>query len=141
MAVFNNGDQSSKEHNNTTIITEGSLIKGEMELACALYIDGNFEGSIRSSAAVTVGRNGKVDGEVFAKKLVIQGTVSGKAEADRIEIHAEGKMVGAVTSSELVIEAQAIFEGESHFKAKETKGKVKKVEQLPNKKEEETPKA
>ena len=140
MAVFNNGNQSSKEHNNTTIITEGSFIKGEMELSCALYIDGNFEGAIRSSASVTVGRNGKIDGDVLAKKLVIQGTVKGSAEADRIEIHADGKMEGSVTSSELVIEAQAVFEGDSHFKARETsKTKTKKPEQLP--KSSETPKA
>lgn len=72
-----------------------------------------------------MGRNGKIDGEVFAKKLVIQGTVSGKGEAERIEIHAQGKMVGSVTSSELVIEAQAVFEGESHFKPKD--GKTKEV--------------
>jgi cytoskeletal protein CcmA (bactofilin family) len=86
-----------------------------------------------------VGRNGKINGEVHAKKLIIQGLIEGSAEADRIEIHAEGKMSGSVTSSELVIEAQAIFEGESHFKARPAienkKGSTpkKKVEELPEK--------
>lgn len=65
-----------------------------------------------------MGRNGKINGEVHAKKLIIQGLIDGSAEADRIEIHADGKMIGKVTSSELVIEAKAIFEGESHFKAR-----------------------
>ena len=135
MAVFNNGNQPSKEHSNTTIITEGSSIKGEMELTCSLYIDGNFEGSIHSSSSITVGRNGKINGDVHAKKLIIQGFVEGSAEADRIEIHADGKMSGKVTSSELVIEAQAIFEGESHFKERATmdtkKISKKKVVELP----------
>ena len=84
-----------------------------------------------------MGRNGKINGEVFAKKLIIQGLVEGAAEADRIEIHADGKMAGKVTSSELVIEAQAIFEGESHFKARPViehkKTTKKKVEELPEK--------
>ena len=143
MAVFNNGNQPSKEHSNTTIITEGSSIKGEMELTCSLYIDGNFEGSIHSSSTITVGRNGKINGEVHAKKLIIQGLIEGSAEADRIEIHADGKMSGKVTSSELVIEAQAIFEGESHFKARpaiankkassQVSSPKKKVEELPEK--------
>ena len=127
MAVFNSGNQSSKEHNNTTIITEGSFIKGEMELTCSLYIDGNFEGTIHSSSAVTVGRNGKIDGDVFAKKLIIQGSIAGSANADRVEIHAEGKMTGSVTSSELVIEAQAVFEGESHFKGREHEKKKQAI--------------
>ncbi len=63
-----------------------------------------------------MGRNGTINGEVHAKKLIIQGSVEGSAEAERIEIHADGRMTGKVTSSELVIEAQAVFEGESHFK-------------------------
>ena len=65
-----------------------------------------------------MGRNGTINGEVHAEKLIIQGSVEGSAEADRIEIHAEGKMAGKVISSELVIEALAVFEGESHFKSR-----------------------
>lgn len=90
-----------------------------------------------------MGRNGKINGEVHAKKLIIQGLIEGSAEADRIEIHADGKMSGSVTSSELVIEAQAIFEGESHFKARpalankksssSSSAPKKKVEELPEK--------
>ena len=84
-----------------------------------------------------MGRNGKINGEVHAKKLIIQGRVEGSSEADRIEIHAGGNMSGKVTSSELVIEAQAVFEGESHFKARpalESSNKKQpknKVEELP----------
>lgn len=65
-----------------------------------------------------MGRNGSINGEVYAEKLIIQGSVQGSIEADRVEIHAQGKMTGKVTSSELVIEALAIFEGESHFKTR-----------------------
>ena len=82
-----------------------------------------------------MGRNGKINGDVNAKKLIIQGFIEGSAEADRIEIHAEGKMSGKVTSSELVIEAQAVFEGESHFKERPVmehkKSKKKVAEELP----------
>lgn len=87
-----------------------------------------------------MGRNGKINGEVHAKKLIIQGLVEGSAEADRIEIHAEGKMSGKVISSELVIEAMAIFEGESHFKARPAienkKQSKKKIEALPQSQEQ-----
>lgn len=91
-----------------------------------------------------MGRNGKINGQVYAKKLIIQGLVEGSADADRIEIHAEGKMSGKVTSSELVIEAMAIFEGESHFKeraaviAPKKTSKKKVVEELPTIEKEKT---
>ena len=66
--------------------------------------------------------------------------IEGSAEADRIEIHAEGKMSGKVTSSELVIEAQAVFEGESHFKTRPAlengkKNSKNRVDELPQLKE------
>jgi len=78
-----------------------------------------------------VGRNGKVNGEVFAKKIIIQGLIEGSAESDRVEIHAGGRMSGKVTSSELVIEAQAIFEGQSSFKARPKLEVAKKSKKQP----------
>ena len=77
-----------------------------------------------------MGRNGKITGEVHANKLIIQGTIEGSAEAERIEIHADGKMKGKVTSSELVIEALAIFEGESFFQERARDDSVKKIKKV-----------
>lgn len=66
-----------------------------------------------------MGRNGTINGNVNAKKIIIQGSVQGSIEAERVEIHAKGKMTGSLTSTELVIEAQAVFEGDSHFKSRD----------------------
>jgi cytoskeletal protein CcmA (bactofilin family) len=117
MAIFTNGGQPQKEHTNTTIITEGSHIKGDMRLACALYIDGIFEGTIESTSMVTVGKNGRIRGEIFARKLMVQGIIEGSVDADRIEIMSEGKLLGSIVSSELVIESSGLFEGESKIKS------------------------
>ena len=40
MAVFNKGNANTAQ---TTIISAGTLIKGEMRLSCILHIDGNVE--------------------------------------------------------------------------------------------------
>jgi cytoskeletal protein CcmA (bactofilin family) len=43
MAIFNNSGNENKSvaasNSTTTIITEGSLMKGEMTLSCDLYVD------------------------------------------------------------------------------------------------------
>jgi len=119
MAIFNNGDssnQSSKPDTNTTIITAGSTIKGEMNLSCNLYVDGEFEGVIHSKKDVNIGKNGHVKGDVVTQRLVVQGYIEGTINAHRVEIKAAGRVNGSIESTELVIEAKGIFEGNSVVK-------------------------
>lgn len=126
MAIFNNSDNApaqNNNNNNTTIITKGSFIKGEMTLDCNLYIDGEFEGTIKSKQLITVGKSGKVRGEIHTNHLVVQGKIEGAVEAERLEIMAAGSVLGSILSSELVIEAKGHFEGESKIKNKELKAK------------------
>ncbi|QOY52552.1 polymer-forming cytoskeletal protein [Candidatus Sulfurimonas baltica] len=116
MAIFNNSDsthKSTKPDTNTTIITAGSKIKGEMNLACDLYVDGEFEGVIHSNKEVNIGKNGHIKGDVSTKRLVVQGYIEGSIHAARVEIKANGRVNGSIESSELVIEAKGIFEGNS----------------------------
>ena len=123
MAIFNNSDsahQSSKPDTNTTIITAGSTIKGEMNLACNLYVDGEFEGVIHSNKEVNIGKHGHIKGDVFTKRLVVQGYIEGTVNAARVEIKAHGRVNGTIESGELVIEAKGIFEGNSVVKGAST---------------------
>ena len=87
-----------------------------MTLDCDLYIDGEFEGVIHSKKLVTIGKSGKVKGEIFTHHLVVQGTVEGAIDSNRLEIMAAGTVLGSITSGELIIEAKGHFEGESKIK-------------------------
>ncbi|MBU0631170.1 polymer-forming cytoskeletal protein [bacterium] len=123
MAIFNNSDIKPESNNNnngtdasTTIITVGAFIKGEVNLECDLYVDGEFEGVINSKKNVNIGKNGHVKGNIIAKYLIIQGKVDGTVDADKVHIKAGGHVVGTITSSELIIEAKGIFEGDSKIK-------------------------
>ena len=119
MAIFNNSDstdQSTKPDTNTTIITAGSTIKGEMNLSCNLYVDGDFEGIIHSKKEVNIGKNGHIKGDVTTQRLVVQGYIEGSINAKKVEIKAAGRVNGTIESSELIIEAKGIFEGNSIVK-------------------------
>jgi len=87
-----------------------------MTLKCDLYIDGHFEGTIESKNLITIGKNGKMNGEIRAEHLIVQGVVEGNIEVDRIEIKETGHVSGMITSSELQIEAKGVFEGESRIR-------------------------
>lgn len=87
-----------------------------MNLACNLYVDGEFEGIIHSDKEVNIGKQGHIKGDVITKRLVVQGYIEGTINAERVEIKANGRVNGTIESSELVIEAKGIFEGSSVVK-------------------------
>ena len=118
MAIFNNSDSRSNAgaNSNTTIITAGAKIRGEIELTCNLYIDGELDGIIKSSKEVNVGKNGHVKGEVFTDRLVVQGLIEGTVNSNVVEIKAAGHIRGEITANELIIESKGIFEGNSIVK-------------------------
>lgn len=142
MAIFNYGNnegyRDEASNSSTTIITKGASLKGEMNLECDLYVDGHFEGSIDSSKSITIGKNGKVEGEIRARHLIVQGVAEGSLEADRIEIKESGRISGMVASNELIIEPKAIFEGESRIK--DIKESEKTTLEVPKKGSVELPK-
>ncbi|EDZ62277.1 protein containing DUF583 [Sulfurimonas gotlandica GD1] len=87
-----------------------------MNLSCNLYVDGEFEGVINSKKEVNIGKNGHIKGDVTTQRLVVQGYIEGTINAQRVEIKAAGRVSGTIESSELVIEAKGIFEGNSVVK-------------------------
>ncbi|MEJ2500079.1 MAG: polymer-forming cytoskeletal protein [Campylobacterales bacterium] len=124
MAIFGSNDNAGSKpaktavaNSNTTIITAGAELKGEIALECDVYFDGRMEGTIHSKGVITVGKNGTVKGDIDAAHLVVQGRVEGNVEVDRLEIKENGYVSGVVTSTEMVIEAKGVFEGESHRKS------------------------
>ena len=130
MAIFNSGDsqpESSKTDSNTTIITAGAKINGEIELSCNLYIDGDLEGSIISKKEVNIGKNGHVKGNITTQRLVVQGHVEGSVNADIVEIKAAGHVSGEISSVELVIESKGVFEGSSIVKTSSNPLKIEKA--------------
>ncbi|MEO1954804.1 MAG: polymer-forming cytoskeletal protein [Campylobacterales bacterium] len=87
-----------------------------MTLSCNLYVDGNFEGIINSQQEVNIGKNGRIKGDVYTNRLIVQGSIEGNVNSARVEIKAGGRVSGTLESSELVIEAKGIFEGNSVLK-------------------------
>jgi cytoskeletal protein CcmA (bactofilin family) len=119
MAIFNNGNSrsdASKANSNTTIITAGAKLKGEIELNCNLYIDGELEGTIKSSKEVNIGKSGRVKGTIITEHLVVQGYMEGMVDASTVAIKAKGRVSGEIASNELIIESKGIFEGSSVLK-------------------------
>ena len=116
MAIFNKNHGKSITSCETTIIACGAKVEGIFNCDSRLHVDGVISGQVNSQSIVTIGKNGSIHGEVYANRLIINGLFEGDANCDTVEVLAGGKLLGRVTSKELILEAKAHFEGESKKK-------------------------
>lgn len=123
MGIFNKWNNNEPPISNTTatIISEGSLIFGELNFSGSVHIDGQVEGSIMCQQVVTVGKKGKVKG-------IINSYVEGNAESNIIEILSGKKFNDEITYNEIMIELKGIFEGTVKLRT----GKVKSINEVKN---------
>lgn len=89
------------------------LIKGEISGSGSVQIEGKVEGSIAlPNDRVTVGRNGRVSGNIAAQDIVVLGEVLGNCNAtDRLDIRCDGSLYGDVVVSRISVEEGAYLTG------------------------------
>jgi cytoskeletal protein CcmA (bactofilin family) len=89
------------------------VIKGEVTGGESLYIDGHIEGTITfKDHRVTIGRNGVVTANIFAREIVIMGKVTGNLECgDRVDIRSEGSLTGDIVTQRISVEDGALLRG------------------------------
>ena len=94
-------------------IRKGTCFCGEIRGAGPLYIDGKVEGCINLPAGcVTVGQNGWVEADISAREIMVMGKVFGNILAsDRVDIRAEGSIIGNVIAVRISIEDGAFLKG------------------------------
>lgn len=119
MGILGRNHSKNGRNTATTVLAAGSNLVGELALDGNLHVDGRIDGSIDSKAEVTIGAEGRVEGDIKAKRVLVSGTFDGTIEADRLEIVATGKVTGEVVVGQLVVESGAHFNGSSRIRGDE----------------------
>lgn len=103
-------NQMQGEHVN---IGKSVIIKGELSGSEDLTIEGHVEGRIELKENVlTIGPNGKIRAEVFAKSVIVLGEVVGNVTAsEKVDIRDNGSVDGDITSPRVAIAEGAHFRG------------------------------
>jgi cytoskeletal protein CcmA (bactofilin family) len=98
---------------NISKISSGLKIQGDVSGSSDLYIDGDVTGKIRlSNARVTVGPNGRVQAEIEARDIVVDGSVQGNLKAgESARFGSSSRVVGSVLSPRIGIEDGARLRG------------------------------
>jgi cytoskeletal protein CcmA (bactofilin family) len=94
-------------------IGKSVVIKGELSGSEDLTIEGHVEGRIELRENVlTIGPNGKIRAEVFAKSVIVLGEVSGNVTAsEKVDIRDNGSVDGDIASPRVAIAEGAHFRG------------------------------
>jgi len=94
-------------------IGKSVVIKGELNGSEDLTIEGHVEGTIQLREHVlTIGPNGKIKAQVFAKSVVVLGEVHGNITAsDKVDIRDNGSVEGDLVSPRIAIAEGAHFKG------------------------------
>ena len=97
----------------TVNIGKSVIIKGELNGSEDLAIEGQVEGKIELRQNVlTIGPNGKIKAQVFAKSVVILGEVTGNVTAsEKVEIRDNGSVDGDIAAPRVAIAEGAHFRG------------------------------
>ncbi len=94
-------------------IGESVVIRGELTGSEDLTIEGHVEGTIQLKEHVlTIGPNGRIKAQVFAKSVVVVGEVIGNVTAsEKVEIRDKGSVDGDIVSPRVAIAEGAHFRG------------------------------
>jgi cytoskeletal protein CcmA (bactofilin family) len=94
-------------------IGKSVVIKGELNGSEDLTIEGHVEGTIQlKDHVLTIGPNGRIKAQVFAKAVIVLGEVTGNVTAsDKVDIRDNGSVDGDIVSPRVAIAEGAHFRG------------------------------
>ena len=94
-------------------IGKSVVIKGELNGSEDLTVEGHVEGKIElRDHVLTIGPNGKIKAQVFAKAVIVLGEVNGNVTAtEKVDIRDGGSVDGDIIAPRVAIAEGAHFRG------------------------------
>jgi cytoskeletal protein CcmA (bactofilin family) len=95
------------------IIGRSIQINGDLRGEEDLRIEGNVSGTVElKNNALTIGKEGKIKADVYAKSIAVDGETRGDLYAtERVSVHVNARVQGNIVSPKVSIEEGAHFKG------------------------------
>ncbi|WP_217447782.1 bactofilin family protein [Maribellus comscasis] len=94
------------------IISEGTVIKGNVSASGDIRIDGTLEGNVIAKGKLVVGPQGKITGEINCTNLEVSGFIKGKLKVlDVLSMKSTAKVYGDIVIGKLSVEPGSIYIG------------------------------
>jgi cytoskeletal protein CcmA (bactofilin family) len=94
------------------IISEGTLIKGDITANGDIRIDGELNGNINAKGRLVIGPKGKVEGEINCNNIEVSGYLKGKINvSELLTMKSSSRIYGDVVAGKLSVEPGSLFTG------------------------------
>lgn len=97
-----------------TMLSQGSLIKGELTFDKMTRLHGRIEGKVHGleGSVIVVGETASIHGEIDGDEIIIDGFVCGDVSArTKITVSESGRLIGNVKAPKFEVKFGAHFEG------------------------------
>lgn len=111
MALFKKDKIALDLQSISTLISEGSVLDGNLKAPAYARIDGHVNGDVFIDEGLIVGEKGAISGNVITKEIVVYGIIKGNLKVVSLEIKATGKITGDISTQYLTVENGAIYNG------------------------------
>ncbi|MGH9404228.1 MAG: bactofilin family protein [Terriglobia bacterium] len=100
-------------------IEPGAEIEGKLRISSGtVRINSHFKGEISGDGTLIVAERGEVEAGIAVKTVTVVGKVKGSIQAaERLEIRAQGVVLGDITTPVLLVEPGGYFDGQCHMPA------------------------
>ena len=97
----------------SSIIGKDVVVEGNITAEDAIRIEGTLKGNVSSAGTMVISATGKVIGNVKGSNIMVAGTIEGDMDSDgRIEVASTGKITGNIRTKSLIIDENAVFQGQ-----------------------------
>jgi len=99
-----------------TVIAPNTRFTGNIKVEDTLRISGCFKGEIDCKKMVWVEKTGRIEGTVNARRVIIEGEISGKIKsADHVDLRSNGRMIGDINAAKITVAKGCIFDGQARI--------------------------
>ena len=96
----------------TTVIGADAVFKGELSFEKGVRVDGRIEGKISTKGHLGISQGGKLQADVSAGSIVVEGQVTGNLHAgERVELRKTARLKGDIAATKLLVAEGAAFTG------------------------------
>lgn len=97
----------------SSIIGMDMVVEGKIMATDAIRIEGTVKGDVCSEGTLIISATGKVVGNVKGSNVMVAGTIEGDlCSGGRTEVAETGKIIGNVSTKSLIIDENAVFQGQ-----------------------------
>ena len=93
-------------------ISKRTVINGNISTNEYGRISGIINGDIESRAHLTIEKNGIINGDVYAKDILIRGKIKGNVQCSgKVYVAKQGEVHGNIYASEVIIDKESLLKG------------------------------